>query len=300
MNHCKLVVPLFAAAALVTCNSLNPLQLEAVLAAAPLAVKASYVQTVSFADARMHPELRQGYIDTIVANMGLPPYVTSVRYKAVEDLDAESKSMLENAMLRISATQNPVMYSKINLGSGKTMTLDDVGKKTIRTDVVVLPDAFNDTSIQTDEDFRSRLVDHEFAHARLFYENPTGFDMNRLLYSEHEYDVDIFNAIVELDGHQNELRHVLRGTQIRPGLSQGHLESMMSYSYGYYLRLWKPTKTNQEVVQELQERFYNPQFCVPESCTVMKRDPLVIALKDPTTGNLRQLPNSVVQAYYKH
>src|SRR3989344_831260 len=159
----------------------------------------NHVQTtqrrITYQEARADPDLHQRYLAQFDDLTKTYPYIKGIVYAPNLGSGTMATSSLDHPpILGEGEPQNPI-------GTDNT--------------VYVSPRAFRVSSIQTEDDFLSVLVDHEIeGHARYLNQGFPGFTMSNALNSEGQFsrfntaegrEISTLNPICELFAYQNQL-----------------------------------------------------------------------------------------------
>ncbi|MBI4163998.1 MAG: hypothetical protein HY512_03990 [Candidatus Aenigmarchaeota archaeon] len=233
------------------------------------------VYSPSFYLAQNFECLRNRYVQKVLREeVGkLPEYLTSAEYvDSAEERRFKNKHGLGELtlMFTFAGRQDP----------------EDIGKRKIKSTVYIFPGAFVDEDlIQTEEDFRGVLVDHEKAHAEHYFD---GFPSIKWDPQNRDMDPKAFEMINELSA----LREEIKGFDRRK-VSRNRAVITTTRYMTYYSSLWDPEMENYiipEGIEKLKVLFFE-DWIRRSNVFVQKGDGNYIV--NPKNGEKLKLPDSL-------
>lgn len=197
-------------------------------------------RTITFEQAQKSPSLRDNYLEQIIEKHGKPEYVADISYVTLKQLQEETGITLQDT---------DHMFTHIK-GS-----LSQVGIKTLRPKVFVLPHSFETKDIQQEVDFVNTLIDHEFFHAKTCY---SGFgvisiDDLKVERGEHEglCNIDLFRCVYELLAYGNQEKEA-RKKQV----SEANGTRILNNYFFNYFKLWDFESDYPNLTDKLKREFF--------------------------------------------
>ncbi len=235
------------------------------------------VYSPSFYLAQQFECLRNRYVQRVLREEvgDLPEYLTSAEYvNSTEERRFKDRQGLNELtlMFTFAGRQDP----------------EDIGKRKIKSIVYVLPGAFtSEDLIQTEEDFRGVLVDHERVHAKHYF---NGFPSIKWDPQGRDINPKAFEAINELSALREEI-----GEFGRRKVSRNRAIITTTRYMTYYSSLWDPEMRNYiipEGIEALKELFFE-DWMRKSNVFIPEDDGCYII--NPKNGEKLKLPDSLAR-----
>ncbi len=233
------------------------------------------VYSPSFYLAQNFECLRNRYVQRVVREEfgKLPEYLRSVEYvKSGEERSFKEKHGLGplTLMFTFAGKHDP----------------EDLGKRKIKSTIYVLPGAFTkEDFIQTEEDFRGVLIDHERVHAEHYF---NGFPSIKWDPQDRDMHPKVFEAINELSALREEIEEFGRRR-----VSRKRAVSVTTRYMVYYTGFWEPDMADHvipEGIEKLKELFFEDWI---RRSNVYRSDGDRKFVQDPENGEWLRLPESI-------
>ena len=197
-------------------------------------------KNITFEQAQKNPSLRDNYLEQIIEKHGKPKSVADISYATLKQLQEETGVILQ---------ETDHMFTHIN-GS-----LSQIGTRTLRPYVYVLPHSFETKDIQHEVDFVNTLVDHEFFHANTCYSGFGVISMDDLQVERGEQEglcnTDLFRCAYELLAYENQEKEARR----KPVSKANGTRILNNYCFNYF-KLWDFEKDYPNLTTKLKREFF--------------------------------------------
>lgn len=244
---------------------------------------------ISFEDAMKKPELRDAYIQKVVAEIGKPEYVVKINY---EDTPEELE------FLKRVHDYIPDPIDLMTTHPAQEVPVTQLGKRVVPVRISILPYAFSGETLKTGNDFISSLL-HEYHHARMLnQEKIDSIDYQKFLIIEGEfrgsYNLPLINVMFELTAIREELSSQLE-------ISNSYRAQRLSFYLTRYRWIWDYEEgMDLEFIKSLKIEFFEEWMLgVLSLFKEWRNGKEVWYFKHPETGREYYLPEEIVERFSK-
>ena len=242
---------------------------------------------VSFEEAIQKPELRDGYIEKIVAEIGKPDYVQEINY-------VDTPEEFEFLKRVHDYIQEPKTWMATH--SMEELPIEQLGKQPLPVRISVFPAAFDEGVIGTENDFLSSLF-HEYHHAEVLNRGKiNSIDFKEFLIIEGRFkgswNLSLIKEIMEVAAIREEIHSPIK-------ISFIYKSQRFNQYLEHYTNIWSYEEgMNPEFIKSLKiDLFENWTLERPELIKERQKGGEIWYLKHPETGREYYLPAEIVERF---